>query len=207
MFCGAAVMLAAFPVFAQQTGTAKAVQINKEPLLEFASLVKYRVAGKDVDLSQPFRVILEGVLDKDGKLDRQNSRFVLSEGDEQTAELAKMGIEAFSDSGWFAYARNLGAERVRITLAQDQTNFNAVLESEFLNADRAKTAASGLNMLIALSKSQITGQDEKTLLNGLSAPTVNGKNFVLNFALPKQIAQDMINRGLSRAATRSTASE
>jgi hypothetical protein len=194
--CGIALMLAAFPVFAQKTELVKEVQINKMPLLDFGSLVKYRVSGKEVDLSQSFKIILEGVLDKTGKFDRQQSRFISSEGNAQTAEIAKSAIEAFDDSGWFAYLRNLGAEKVRITLEQDLVNFNAAIESELVTQERAKALASALAVYISLAKPKITGQDEKTILSGLQQPTASGKVFMLNFALPKQTVQDMINRGL-----------
>lgn len=40
--------------------------------------------------------------------------------------------------------------------------------------------------------------DELTLLNGATV-TADGSNFVLNFAVPKPIAQEMINRKLKEA--------
>ena len=201
LFCGVALMLAAFPVFAQKViaqkvEPVKEIQINKMPLQDFGSFVKYKVSGNETDLSLPFKIVLEGFLDKDGKLDRQQSKFILSEGSEQTAEIAKSGIEAFNDSGWLAYLRNLGAEKVKITLTQDQANFNASIESELISQEKAKTVASALAVYISLAKPKITGQDEKTILSGLQQPTANGKVFILNFALPKQIVQDMIIRGL-----------
>lgn len=40
--------------------------------------------------------------------------------------------------------------------------------------------------------------DERTLLDGAKV-TAEGKNFVLNFAIPKDVAQEMINRKLKEA--------
>ena len=42
------------------------------------------------------------------------------------------------------------------------------------------------------------GDDEKTLLTNAKA-TASGKQVILNFSLPKPVAQEMINRNIQKA--------
>ena len=82
---------------------------------------------------------------------------------------------------------------------QDENQVIAVITSSQKNPERAKAVSSGLNTYISIGKTTAKDpSDELTLLNGASV-TADGNNFVLNFAIPKPVAQEMINRKLQEA--------
>lgn len=189
--------------------TVQEIEINKRVMQDFGNMVKAKVDKKEVDLTQPFKVIVEGTLTKDGKLDlsidkrtkKAKSQFVFEEGDPQMIEVAKEALEAVGDSGWLGYLKNSGADNVKITLVQDQDKFFAIVESDQKTPEKAQIMASGINMLINLTRKNVKlGEDETILINGAQKPTSNGKFFRLDFALPKQTVQDMIKRNLDKAA-------
>lgn len=201
LLCGIVFGLAAFPIFAQETNDGK---INRQPLREFGEYIKNKVESGEVDFDKPFKVVLEGVLTKDGKFDREKSKFTLAEGDEAMVNVAKNAIEAVGDSGVFTYLRNMGAEQIKLTVAQDGETFSATAESEQKDENRANTMASGLNVMIQalklLEREKIQKLDEnaKILINGFLSPKADGKNVILNFALPKQTFKEMILRELKK---------
>jgi hypothetical protein len=206
--CGILLTFAAFPVFAQDDA-AQEVKINPQPLQDLGAFVKEKIDKGEIDLTQPFKVVLEGVLTKDGKLDtsidketkKPKSQFILAEGDEQMVLVAKTAIEAVGNSGWLGYLQNMGAEKVKLTLAQDKEKVIAIIESEQRTLEKANTMASGLSLLFAAAKQYANvGEDGKIILNGVQRPNTNGKNVIINFAIPVKTAQDMIQRNLKKAA-------
>jgi hypothetical protein len=212
LLCGILLTFAAFPVFAQKE-TAEEIKINKRPLQDLGDMLKEKLGKGEVDLSQPFKVSVEGVLTKDGKFDasldkeggKPKTQFVIVEGDEQMVDVAKSAIEAVGESGWFGYLRSFGAEKIKITVAQNQTDFSALIEMEQATDERAKSMASALRLLLSSTKMVGKfGEDEKIIIGGFAAPRDSGKVVILNFALPKQIMQDMIQRNLKKTAQAET---
>ncbi len=226
LLCGIVFGLAAFPVFAQKAPVisqeargeikdekVKDVVINRLPLRDFAEYFKAKIERGDVDLEKPFKVVVEGILIQDGKFDirrdketgKPKTQFILSEGDEKMVEVAKKAIEAIGDSGWFGYLRNLGAEKIKLTVAQDGETFSAKLESDLNDEAKAKTLVSGLSMMLKMVKMHAEeriakfGEDEMTIINGFQTPTADGKNFILNFALPQKTFHEIILRELKKA--------
>ena len=178
-----------------------AVQINKKPLTDYAEMVETRWANNEIDLNQPFTIVLNGVLTPDGKLDRDKSKFdtTKEKGDQKMIDIAKAALEAVADSGYLTYLKSLNVDKVTVTLVQDDTQITAAIVSSQKTAERAKTISSGLNGYIVVGKMTAKNpSDELTLLNGASV-TTSGKDFVLNFAIPKPVAQEMINRKLKEA--------
>ena len=177
------------------------LEINKKPLTDFADSVLAQWSANQIDFNQPFTVVLNGVLTNDGKLDRDKSKFDPSKqkGDQKMIDLAKAALEAVGDSGFLTYLRSLDVEKVDITLTQDDKQITAVVSSGQKTADRAKTISSGMNTYLMIGKATAKNpSDERTLLDGAKV-TTDGKNFVLNFAIPKDVAQEMINRKLKEA--------
>jgi len=178
-----------------------ALEINRKPLTDFADQVALKVEGKQVDLDQPFTIVLNGVLTKDGKLDRKLSKFDVSKqkGDQGMIDVAKAAIEAVGDSGFLTYLKSLDVEKVTVTLVQDEEKINAVISSAQTSPERARVIASGLNSYISVGKIAVKNpSDERTLLDGAKVVD-DGKNFVLNFTIPKPIAHEMITRKLKEA--------
>jgi hypothetical protein len=215
LLCGILLTFAAFPVFAQK-GTSDEVKINKQPLQDFGDYVKQKIDRNEVDLTQPFKVVAEVFLTKDGKPDmsidattkKPRSQFVLTEGDEQMVWVAKTAIEAVGNSGWLGYLKQCGAEKLKITLAQDKDNVSAEIESEYATTEKARTMASVINTLITMVEINLKQQaekfpgreDEKILLSGFKKTTASEKVTTINFALPKQIVQDLIRRNMREPA-------
>ena len=81
--------------------TVAEVEINKEPMKKFASDVKVKFEKKEIDLSQNFTVVAEGVLAKDGKLD-------------QTAENADLEIRRQRANGRSRQTSHRGDRRQRV---------------------------------------------------------------------------------------------
>jgi len=189
------------------------VEINKEPMKKFASDVKVKFEKKEIDLSQNFTVVADGVLTKEGKLDTTidrktklpKSRILKSEGNEQMVEIAKQAIAAIGDSGWLGYLRNQGIEKINFTVVQDNDNLQVIITSDLPTPERANTVTSGLNGLIQAALLadkngwKKLGEDEKVLLGKAqgSVNPQNAKQFVLNFVLEKPVAQEMITRKLN----------
>jgi len=178
------------------------LEINKKPLTDFADDVATKWDAKEIDLNQPFTVVMNGVLTADGKLDRDKSKFDVSKqkGDPKMIDVAKAAIEAVGDSNFLSYLKSLDVDKISITLVQDDTQVTAIITSSQKTPERAKVVASGLNSYISAGKFKFSDPkaDERILLDSAKV-TADGKNFVFNFVLPKPIAQDMINRKLKEA--------
>ena len=181
-----------------------AVPINKKPLVDFADDVAVKFVSKEVDLDQPFTVVLNGVLAADGSLDLKASKFDVDKqkGDQKMIDIGKAALEALGKSGYLTYLKNLNVDKFNATLVQDDKQITVIITSAQKSVEAAKTVASGLGVAISVGKN-ITQDpsDERTLLNGAKV-TAEGKNFVLNFAIPKPIAQEMITRKLNEAAAK-----
>ena len=193
--------------------TVPGVVINKIPLKKLASDFKAKVEKKEVDLTQNFTVVADGVLTKEGTLDvtidkktkQPKSRILKSEGNAQMIEVAKQAIEAIGDSGWLGYLRAQGIEKINFTVVQDNDNLQVIITSDLATPERANTVSSGIGGVISaallLDKNGIKklGEDEKVLLSNAKTAVnpANTKQFVLNFVLPKATAQEMITRKLN----------
>ncbi|MCY7347834.1 MAG: hypothetical protein LH614_16675 [Pyrinomonadaceae bacterium] len=181
------------------------VEINRKPFEDLGDFVNEELAKKQIDLNKPFKVVMEGTITADGKLDPKKSKFIKVEGDEKMKEVARQAIEAVGNSGFLVYLKNSGVDKVTFTLVQDDKQINAIIISDQKTPEKAGTTASGLNtMLSALKFADANGlkkldDNSKTLIEN-SKVTNDGRNFVLNFALPKQNAQDIINKTLKDRA-------
>lgn len=178
-----------------------AVEINKKPLADVADDVAAKWDAKQIDLNQNFTVVLNGVLTKDGKIDREKSKFDVSKqtGDPKMIDVGKAAMEALGDSGYLTYLKLLGVDKITATLLQDDNHITVVITSGQKTPERASTIASGINGVIMFGKIKVGNpSDERTLLDSAKV-TSDGKNFILNFAIPKPIAQEMITRKLKEA--------
>lgn len=207
VICGL-LLLAAFPAFGQNDEPIRETQINEQPLIELADYVVERLEKDGVDLAKPFKVIVEGKLIKkieNGRgivvLDQQNLNWIrLSNeeaGDPQVGEIAKKAILAVTETGVFQYFYNLGIKDLKISFYQ--TDFQAALsiESDLSTPERAKTIVSGLKMMFTFAKSVVKGKDEKIILDSFKTAEASGNSLYLNFEMPKNTFQLMINQNLT----------
>jgi hypothetical protein len=182
----------------------KAVELNKKPFEDFAKDVLDK--RESIAFDKPFKVILEGVINKEGKLDKTKSKFlsIKDTGDVEMANLAKSAIEALGESKLLMYLRDIGIDTMTLTLVQNDKEIYAVINSKQISTERARTVSSGFTGLIdgafLLDRmgTKKLGEDEKLLLKKASSSN-KGKEFILNFSIPKDEALKMINRKLDEA--------
>jgi hypothetical protein len=196
------------PVQDLSTDSVQAVQINKQPLSDLADMVNTRLQQKQVDLSQNFSVTLYAVIAKDGTLDTKKSRFdqTKDQGDPKMVQTGKDAMQALGMTGFLQYLVRLGVDKAVVTLTQDDNQIAVQIATLAPTPERAQTMMSGMNGIISVGK--ITAKnpsDERTLLDGATATTDGKKTFVLNFAIPKPMAQDMIKRVLQEAQAKKQA--
>ena len=188
-----------------ESDAVKEVEINKKPFEELGDNLNVKLAKKEVDLSKPFTVVLDGMIGADGKLDSKKSKFIKFEGDEQMVNVAKEAIEAVGNSGFLGYLKNIGVDKVKFTLVQDDKQIYVSIVSSQKDDNQAKSRASSFNALLSgiifADENGLRKLDENSkMLVKNSKVTSDGKNFVFNFELPKPAAQDLINRTLKERA-------
>lgn len=178
------------------------VYINKRPTDDFALQTLQRLENKQVTLDAPFKVTIQGTLGlaKDKKtIVLLNPKPVLGPnevaGDPEMLKFAQETIIAFADAGWFGYLDKLSSKNVVIHLEQNDSTVIARLTADQPDENRAKTAASGLNALLAIGAATSVG-DNKTFL-GAATTGNDGKTFFVNFELPKQAFTEMVQRKLA----------
>lgn len=180
-------------------------EINKKPFENLGDSLNDKIAKNEIDLNKNFLVVMDGTLTADGKLDKNNSKYIRLEGDEQMIFVAKDAIEAIGDSGFLAYLKNYDVDKANLTLRQDDTQIYIQLISDQKDANKANTTASGFNTmlqgLILLDKNGIKKLDDSSrLLVNNAKVTSDGNNFVLTVTIPKTDAQAMINKTLKNRA-------
>lgn len=195
LICGLILTLAAFPVFAQEKSTGE-IEINTKPLRDLADLVISKLQKNEITLSQPFLIEISGELTKDGKFDRQKTRYIRAQGNEQMSDVAKIAIEAVNDTGIFIYLRDLEIERFSLIFAQNNEQVYAIMKSGLVSEVKAKEITSVLNMVFSMGKMVTKDEDEKTLLSGMAVSYEN-KSLILKFAVNKPVVQEIIQRKLT----------
>jgi hypothetical protein len=184
----------------------KAVVINKQPLRDFADDVAAKWSAKTVDLNKPVNIVLNAVIKDDGLLDKDKSKFDPSKqtGDPQMADVAKSAFEALGASGFLYYLKAAGIDRFTATLTQNDEGIALNITSPQRSEERAKSTSSLVSGYLVIGRMSVGNpSDELTLLDAAKT-TTDGKNFVLNFALPKSFAQELINRKLQEAQASKT---
>lgn len=195
LLCGLLLMLAAFPVFAQNADK-NGVMINKRPLMDFSRSVINDLHDQKIDLEASFTVVLSAELSKANGQDTvilANPRILRSEGDPRMRKLVQDGILAVGDGGWFGYLAPFeDVKDVRITVIQDGSEFKASLSAERKNESLAKQIARSFNTLLSIGKMSAEG-DDKTILAGTTASST-GKTFTISFTASKKVMIEMVKR-------------
>lgn len=183
---------------ATKSDPVKAIDINRKPLDDFADEVLAKWASKEVDLSDKFLIKMTGEIQKNGRLNRQKSRFAQAQGKEAIVNIAKRAIESVGDSGWLSHLSNQGLKKLDLTLAQNDSQFVAVVVSKAPSPTRANTVSSLLRQAIQAvlfahnNGIKKQGEDELILLRAAKI-TSEGDLVKINFNLAKPVAQKMID--------------
>lgn len=199
--CGLFLTLAAFPVFAQEEKPVSEYRMSQRPLDNLAQLVRRETAAGKVDLTKPFSIQLEGVLNNDGRLDAKKSKFTKTAGDAAMIEIGKSFIEAVSDSGFLSYLKSFGVEKLNMVLVQNDNQIYADVFAEVETPQRAASISKSLNLAAQIARTRKDERknlrdDEKILISGLNASS-DGKTLAIKVAYEKSVIQELINRILN----------
>src|SRR5215510_13523833 len=172
-------------------------QINKKALKDFATYANnLKVQGK-LDLDKPFEIVIEGELNKEGKL--TNPKFTKKAGDPNLVDLFGRMVAALNDSGLLIYLKPLNQDnpgaKVIFNIKQGETEVLASVESEASSADNARVLAKTFNAALFLGAKSRSGKDEEILMKNTNA-TQDGKKVVVNFSMPRQSVVDLIKKQL-----------
>jgi len=173
-------------------------EINKKAMRDFANYAnELRKQGK-LDLNQPFEIIIEAVLDKDGKL--KDAKFTKNAGDANLVDLFGHMVAALNDSGFLVYLKPVDKDnpgsKVVFTVKQGDNEVLATVESEASSEDSARVLAKGFQLALSIGAQSRAGKDEEALLRNTSAEPV-GKKIVFNFTMPRQAVVDLIKKQLA----------
>jgi hypothetical protein len=181
--------------------------INKRPLTDQAKQTIADVKANKVRLDAPFKVVVEGTLGlgKDGKtIVLKNPKLVPDpniKNDPTMEKLVSDWILRVGDSGWLGYLDKLDqkgklkSKKIQIAVQQDNADFVASVRSEMPTENEARTASSGLGLLIGGGILTTSG-DEQTFLKSASTG-VDGTSLIFNFKMPTADVQQVIQRKLA----------
>ena len=173
-------------------------EINKKAMKDFANYANdLRKQGK-LDLNQPFEIIIEAELDKDGKL--KDAKFTKKAGDANLVDLFGHMVAALNDSGFLIYLKPVDRDnpgsKVVFTIKQGENEVLATVESEASSEESARVLAKGFQLALSIGAQSRSGKDEEALLRNTSAEPV-GKKIVFNFTMPRQAVVDLIKKQLA----------
>jgi hypothetical protein len=173
-------------------------EINKKAMKDFAAYANDLKNQGKLDLNQPFEIVIEAELDRDGKL--KNAKFTKKAGDENLVDLFGHMVSALNDSGFLTYLKPVDKDnpgsRVVFTIKQGETEVLATVESEASSERSARVLAKAFNVALSWGAQSRAGKDEEALLRNTSAEPI-GKKIVFNFTMPRQAVVDLIKKQLA----------
>lgn len=183
------------------------VFINKRPMKDKAKETLEQFDSKTVTLDGTFKVAIGATLGtgKDGKtVVLKNPKPLPTQSgvpnDPKLVKLAQDWILAVGDAGWFGYMARIDPKpkNVVVTIELNNDNLIASVSGDQPNDAQAKKQASSLNLLLGAAVLALKDGDEKTFLQKASV-TSDGKNFILNFSIPRPEAIGLIQRKLAES--------
>ena len=166
---------------------------NRKPIDDFAAKLKDAISKNELNIDAPFVVEVVAELDESGRLTKPVTT-VKAGSDEKMSRFASEFILAVSDSQILKPLREFGSRQIRFMLAQDENDLKAIIQGDTDSENRAAMLASGLNMMLKLSK-QKDGSDEAFLSSKTQASRA-GKSFVINFSMSHNEKNQLIERNL-----------
>jgi hypothetical protein len=144
-------------------------------------------------------VTASGELNKDGTLKPETVRIDGVANDETTALLAQQLITALSQSKVLVMLTKADARDVRIALKVDQQNVSIKVMSELPTEAKASDTAIGCALMVAVGRKVKQGTNEGILYENIKFDA-DGKQFSMNFEMPRDAAGKVINEMLAKKA-------
>lgn len=169
-------------------------KFNQRALKEFGTKYGEQILTKKIDINAPFKIEVIGKLDENGKI--TNAKMVAADGsDPKMSEVAKEAIAAFSDSNLLRPLYDAGGRDVKITFVQDQSNLQAIIQTQAKNEKDAKALYNFVNVAKLIVQNSRRGSDEANLMEKALLAT-QGKTFIINFSIPNDEKNQMIEKSL-----------
>jgi hypothetical protein len=175
---------------------------NKKPLMDFRQKLADWRKDPQNDIYSPFQYTLEAMLGANGKLIVEKAPVFT--GPAEIQRIVSAAAAALSDSGLFGLLQDLKGKKVKLTLAQDGSQFFLRLEVAQDTEKEAKSAFNGINMAIELGKILAAREIEKetdpankqkkqSTLELLKTTQLKreGSNIIIDTAMPNKMAEDM----------------
>ena len=176
-------------------------EVNKQPFKDLAVVANDMKTKGNLDMNQPFEIVIETELDKQGKLVAPN--VVRKAGDANLVELSKRLIEAMNDSGVLYYLKALSEDnpgsKVVFTIKQDGTSVFASVESEAKSPYSARILTKGFNAALEYGVRDRKGKVEEPLLRNTTA-SQDGNKIIFNFKMPRQSVIDLVSKSIVEAS-------
>ena len=177
--------------------------INTKPFEDIAVKGKELFDQGKLNLDSVIDVTATAALNEDGTLKKESINFDWkTASDQQTADLAQQLITAMSQSKVLVVLK--GAKDVRISLKLDQQTVKIAVMSDLPTEDEAMKTALGCSALVAIGRSAKKGTNEGVLYENLKFDS-DGKQFAMNFEMPKDAAGKMITDMLAKKAGKPSA--
>lgn len=173
--------------------------INTKPFEDIAVKGKELFDQGKLNLDSALDVTATGALNEDGTLKPEtvNINWGATPSDQNTADLAQQLITAMSQSKVLVILK--GAKEVRISLKLDQQTVKIAVTSDLPTETEAMQTALGLSAMVGVGRKVKQGTNEGVLYENLKFDS-SGKQFVMNFEMPKDAAGKMITEMLAKKA-------
>ncbi|HEX7314074.1 MAG TPA: hypothetical protein VF297_09130 [Pyrinomonadaceae bacterium] len=178
--------------------------INTKPFEDIAVKGKEMFDQGKLNLNSAIDVTATGALNEDGTLKPETVKIdwgATPPADQNTADLAQQLITAMSQSKVLVILK--GAKDVRISLKLDQQTVKIAVVSDLPSESEAMNTAIGCQALVAVGRKVKQGTNEGILYENLKFES-NGKQFAMNFEMPKDAAGKMITDMLAKKANKSS---
>jgi hypothetical protein len=182
--------------------------INTKPFEDIAVKGKELFDQGKLNLDSAIDVTATAALNDDGSLREETVKVDWkTASDQSTADLALQLINAMSQSRVLRILRgpdNKGAENVTLSLRLDQQTVRIAVLSDMPTDEVAMKTALGCAALVAIGREAKKGSNEGILYENLKFDS-SGKQFIMNFEMPKDAAGKMITEMLAKKANKSGA--
>lgn len=183
---------------AAATGVERPPRINTKPFEDIAQKGKTMFDEGKLNLSGTVGVTGTAERNEDGTLNRDTVKLEWEQAsDENMALLAQEFITALSESKVLSLLK--GVKNVQMRLRLDQEKLTVRIVSEADTDARASQMATGYGLLLVGARKAREGTDEGELYKNLSV-SAEGKQFVMNFEMPREAAGKMLAAMLAKKA-------
>jgi hypothetical protein len=175
---------------------------NNKPFKDWAKRVNdLKLEGK-LDLNKPLDITIITDFDENGKL-KGTPLVSQKSGDPILTELAKELVAAMIDSNLMKFLKDPKTKRLEtrqlvVHIMMNDQEVVASVKSDAASEERAQQLSKTYNDMLKLGVIVRSGKDEGILMKNAKV-TSEGKQLIINFAMPRQEATEMIKKQLPPA--------